>query len=415
MAGIVTTYDATEYFRRYAEDLMMVEDIEGMVKDLIHLAYGIEDDNTESERLAEAIIKYTKYKKGKPFGKLSFGEYMEILLAEETWSSMRTVFGMPSPDAVRNLLDGVRQTRNDLAHFKGEIEHLQREQLKFCMDWLGRCQSEYEQRNEAERKDSAISEPVIVATIQNEIAEESHPSDSRYTPLAAYLQSQPGGIDVVRLSFLEIEKIIGGSLPSSAYAHRAWWANDSKGHPHSQLWLDVGWRTNYLNRTEKVVTFVRIREREKAYIEFFSKLLADLREKASFSVKPTSADGTNWVVCQTITSPGFVVGEFNYSFARGKRFRVELYLDTFNKETTKQGFDNLYAQRSTFESVLGELSWERIDDKRASRIAVYHPGHITDDEEQLKTLRAWAVGKMIAFYNTLEPIASRVFKEVVAP
>jgi CBS domain-containing protein len=415
VAGILTTFDTTEYFRRYAEDLMVVEDIEGMMKDLIHLAYSIEADNNDSEQLSQAIMKHTKYKKGKPFNKLSFGDYVEIVLAEDTWPFMKTIFDMPSAEAVRNLLDEVRQTRNDLAHFQGEITHAQRAQLEFCADWLGRCQSEHEQRLEAERKNDVIVEPVKVTSTEDEIAEESHPSDSRYTPLATYLQAVSGELDVVRLSFEEIEKIIGGALPTSAYDHRAWWANDSKGHPHSQVWLDVGWRTNYLNRTEKVVTFVRTRERERAYIEFFSKLLAELRDKATFPVKQVSSDGTNWVVCQTITMPGLIVGQFNYSFARGKRFRVELYIDTSNQETTKQVFDNLYAQRSAIENVLGELSWERIDDKRASRIAIYHPGHITDDEEQLKVVREWAVEKMIAFYTTLEPIASKVFKEVLKP
>jgi hypothetical protein len=339
---------------------------------------------------------------------------MDILLAEDTWLLMRTVFDMPSSEAVRNVLDGVRRTRNDLAHFQGEITHFQRQQLRFCADWLDRCQSEYEQRIEAEREQKVNVEPTKQATFAEEIAEESLPTDSRYTPLGMYLQSQPGGTDVVRLSFEEIEKIIGDPLPASAYEHRAWWANDSKGHPHSHAWLDVGWRTNYLNRTEKVVTFVRIREREKAYIEFFSKLLSELRKKASFPVKQVSSDGTNWVVCQTITSPGLVVGYFNYSFARGKRFRVELYLDTSDQQTTKQVFDKLYEQREALESALGELSWERIDDKRASRIALYHPGHITDPEEQLQVLREWAVEKMIVFYNTMEPVASQAFKEVLS-
>jgi hypothetical protein len=104
---------------------------------------------------------------------------------------------------------------------------------------------------------------------------------------------------------------------------------------------------------------------------------------------------------------------FIYSFARGKRFRVELYIDTSEWETTKHVFDSIYSQRSILEAELGEISWERIDDKRASRIALYHPGAITDGEDKLIALRAWAVSNMIAFYKKLEPIVSQVIQEVL--
>lgn len=398
LVGIVTTYDATEYFRKYAEDLMVVEDVEGMMKDLIRLAYGVADDDGASEKLAEAIVKFTKYKKGKPFGKLSFGDYVDIILAEETWPQMQTVFGLQSSQAVRNLLDGVRKTRNDLAHFQGEITHTQRGQLKFCLDWLERCQSEYEQHIENERKTNVVK-PEKPLPIQEEIAEESLPSDSRFTPLTAYLQSQPGRVDVVKLSFEEIEKIIGEPLPASAYAHRAWWANDSKGHPHSQSWLDAGWRTNYLNRTGKIITFVRIREREQAYIKFFSNLLDELK-KVDFPIKKVSPDGASWIVIQTLPRIGGSFGSFTFSFSRDKRLRVELYLDLGDREKTKEAFDQLFGQKDQIENQAGVIEWERLDSRRASRLALYHEGQISDEKKHPE-LRKWAVETMVKFYHAL--------------
>jgi hypothetical protein len=61
---------------------------------------------------------------------------------------------------------------------------------------------------------------------------------SRYDGLRTYLskQSEP----VVRLSFAEIERVIGQPLPSSARRHRAWWANERSGsHVHSRSWLEA--------------------------------------------------------------------------------------------------------------------------------------------------------------------------------
>ncbi|MEO7840927.1 MAG: DUF4268 domain-containing protein [Anaerolineales bacterium] len=434
LIGIVTSYDATEYFQNRAENLMRVEDIEVMVRDFVLTSYTLADGGRDEGLLTQAVLEVTpKWEAGtkrqKTFDQLSLHQYISMLISEQRWSFFEPIFKR-SRASLQGLLNDVRNTRNELAHFRKELTIDQTDQLRFCAEWLARCWEEY-QLSKAVLQVAHL--PISVADAKAEyqatdesrsgdipqevevIAEETRPRESRYAVLADWLQSQPGRTEMVQLSFEQIEKIIGGTLPASAYEHRAWWANDSQGHPHSQLWLEVGWRTNYLNRTEKAVTFVRIREREKAYIEFFSKLLAELRAKADFSVKQVTSDGTNWVVCQTITSPGLVVAYFNYSFARGKRFRVELYIDTSNKETTKQVFDNLYAQRSAIESVLGELSWERIDDKRASRIAFYHPGHITDNEEQLKALREWAVEKMIALYNTLDPIASKVIVEVLKP
>jgi CBS domain-containing protein len=435
LVGIVTSYDATEYFQNRAENLMRVEDIEAAVKDFILLAYTRDDGSRDEEQLAQAILHLTprgeaENKQAKTFDDLTLGQYVFMLTSKKTWNFFEPLFKI-ARISILGLLEDIRNTRNELAHFRKEITVEQTDQLRFCAEWLARCWEEYQLSkafSQAARLPLGVMDPkaelyqvteeskrVDPAKLQEEvevIAEETHPRESRYAALADWLQSQPGGKDEARLTFEEIEQIIGGSLPASAYEHRAWWANDSQGHPHSQLWLEVGWRTNYLNRTESAVTFVRIREREKAYIEFFSKLLAELREKANFQVKQRAPDGSNWVVCQAITLPG-VVAQFNYSFARGKHFRVELYIDTTDKETTKQVFDNLYAQRAALESVLGELSWERIDDKRASRIALYHPGHITDDEEHLKAVREWAVEKMIALYNTLEPVASKELKEVL--
>jgi hypothetical protein len=61
---------------------------------------------------------------------------------------------------------------------------------------------------------------------------------SRYDGLRVHLseRSEPQ----VRLSFIEIERILGQPLPSSARRHRAWWANERSGtHVHARSWLEA--------------------------------------------------------------------------------------------------------------------------------------------------------------------------------
>ena len=448
LIGIVTSYDSTEYFRDRAENLMRIEDIESMTKDLVLRAFAKDNGESDRTRLAEAVSKVAANdpngeRSGKPkeFDELSLGQYISLLTAKSSWPLYDPILKIPR-DSVRKLLEDVRDTRNELAHFRKEITPEQSDQLRFCAEWLARCLEEYEHEltqvmigELIKSHQQTFEQPVAIRETQNEyltssqlpradnlitdgddvnvIAEELQPGESRYAPLADWLQSQPGKNDQVRLSFEQIEQIIGGNLPQSAYKHRAWWANDAQGHPHAGMWLEVAWRTTYLNMAEGQVTFSRIREREKAYINFFSKLLARLREKKALPVRQVSPDGTNWLLYQTVSSQKLINAQFSFSFARGKRFRIELYIDAYEQTTTKQIFDNIHAQREGIEAAISGISWERIDNKRASRIAIYHAGEITGDEQTLKALREWAADSMVNFYKTLEPIASQVIAEVL--
>lgn len=82
------------------------------------------------------------------------------------------------------------------------------------------------------------------------------PRSGKYLPLYEYFK------DLVSsewpATFGEIERILGFSLPKSAYSYPAWWSNGS-GMPHSSMWLDAGWRTSDLNLTRKSVHFSRDR------------------------------------------------------------------------------------------------------------------------------------------------------------
>jgi hypothetical protein len=60
-----------------------------------------------------------------------------------------------------------------------------------------------------------------------------------------------------RMSFSEIESILGFRLPKSAYKHEAWWSNNQTGHSHARAWLQSGWRTEAVDLTERQVTFRR--------------------------------------------------------------------------------------------------------------------------------------------------------------
>ena len=96
---------------------------------------------------------------------------------------------------------------------------------------------------------------------------------------------------------------------------------------------------------------------------------------------------------------------------RERLFRVELYLDLGDQEQTKAVFDKLYEQKKHFEAQVGKITWERLNEKRASRLAIYHEGDISDTKKHHE-LRKWAVDTMIQFYHALAEPAEQIINEV---
>lgn len=460
LTGIMTNYDTADYFRRRAEDMMLVEDIETMVKDFIQTAFQTEASEMNQKKLEAAVQKITdsgqalrkKFEDAlihylslqaeggkrlipnpewlktvmdkhlpdeqppREFENLSLSDYITLLLDRQRWPRFADIFSLER-DALSTLLHRVRETRNALAHFRGEITAEQREQLRFSASWLAQYQdivmAAFGQPTNVLPAESVPDEPeteieVIPKTDVAEqilpIEDEAEPQESRYAPLAIWLQNQPPGKDLVKPTFAQIEEIIGAPLPRSAYEHRAWWANDSVGHVQSQQWLDVGWRVASVNMTEREVRFARILERQKAYIDFFSQLNTRLKKEPGYDYLQPLPDGSSWAWTKNAAVDGQHLAAFNFSFGRGGIFRIEMYIDSGEREINKRLFDLLYERKAIIEDEFGhELHWQRLDNRRASRIARILSGSITDEKEQLAQLQKQAIPAMIRLTDVLYP------------
>src|SRR3546814_2605407 len=84
----------------------------------------------------------------------------------------------------------------------------------------------------------------------------------KYAALAAYLENQ--NIDLVSLSFAQIENIIGMALPDSARKHAVWWSNSPSRGRHNQAWLGSGWETTNRNLKAQTISFQRAGEPAKS-------------------------------------------------------------------------------------------------------------------------------------------------------
>lgn len=79
---------------------------------------------------------------------------------------------------------------------------------------------------------------------------------SSYAPLAVHLAAASAGVE--RLSFAQIERILGRPLPASARRYRAWWSNEASGtHTHSAAWMGTGWLVDAVDLNAGIVSFRR--------------------------------------------------------------------------------------------------------------------------------------------------------------
>ena len=175
----------------------------------------------------------------------------------------------------------------------------------------------------------------------------------------------------------------------------AWKIDNSRVAPHFSLIVTPN---EWQRETKRKVSGRELSERAKQYQVFFGTLFDALR-KTGF---------TNAKRAQPRPFYSFSSGhgtEFKYvaSFASGGSVRVEFYIDAGpgKKEWNKNKFNEIYQRKNAIEAEIGEqLNWERLENRQASRIALYRDGTIEDHELRLEETRNWMVEKLVAFKST---------------
>jgi len=82
----------------------------------------------------------------------------------------------------------------------------------------------------------------------------------KYTPLEHYFRNLPENQGEVKLSFDQIERILNGKLPPSAYESQKWWEHETEGnHVNKRSWSNAGWRVESLDVKANWVKFARAR------------------------------------------------------------------------------------------------------------------------------------------------------------
>jgi len=131
-------------------------------------------------------------------------------------------------------------------------------------------------------------------------------------------------------------------------------------------------------------------EKEQQYLAFFQSLIDELYNRQF--TRARKALPQSWY---TFSSENSKVFTYSASFAKHSRVRAEVSIECGNVTMNKQIFDALMSERKEIESAMGsELTWERLDSRKSSRIAIYRPGRIDSSSEELEEIKQWAITEL---------------------
>jgi hypothetical protein len=153
-----------------------------------------------------------------------------------------------------------------------------------------------------------------------------------------------------------------------------------------------------------------VEEGEALLIKFWGMLKQNLADH--------NIDFLERVSAKPYYSIGFWKGSGMFAFSIGRSsFRVELY---FQNDQDKTLFDAMLKYKTEIENNFkGEIEWERLDGKKASRIKVETPPEVLEKFEgrwregkYWDSLIEWYRVNMVGFYDSIYPIWEKVQKNI---
>jgi Domain of unknown function (DUF4268) len=147
------------------------------------------------------------------------------------------------------------------------------------------------------------------------------------------------------------------------------------------------WQKSKSSRTPRA----SISTKGEKYRNYFQLLIDELREKHHFT-GAKAGQPQNWYSF----SSGISGITYGANFSQGGKARTEVYIDLGDQDKNKQVFDLLQQKATLIENELGHnVAWERLNDKRASRLALYINGNIDDSDAELETVKNWHIDKLL--------------------
>jgi len=142
-------------------------------------------------------------------------------------------------------------------------------------------------------------------------------------------------------------------------------------------------------------------ERHILRLKFWEQLLARAKERGVTLHASISPSKENWIS----TGAGKTGLGFNYVVWVEEKTAIDLYIDTGERDHNKRIFDSFHSKREKIEADFGAaLLWERLDDRRASRVRFpMRKGGLKADETNWGSIQDAMIDAMDRFSRALRP------------
>ena len=142
--------------------------------------------------------------------------------------------------------------------------------------------------------------------------------------------------------------------------------------------------------------------RERAYQAFFRDMLdlLHVKHQGFTNARLSSVSTRHGKNFYTGMPGGCSVGAW---FSGSDEFWVECWFDIGSREQNKVAFEHLQEQRAAIEDEIGApLTWERMDNRKGSRITSRRSGSIKNSPDELDELKHWAVDLLPRFRDAFQ-------------
>jgi hypothetical protein len=213
---------------------------------------------------------------------------------------------------------------------------------------------------------------------------------------AIWIVSEPRPEHVKAISWLN------ESTAAEFYLYKIEGIKIGDSHPAPLLTLIVGPSEEVKEAGETKKEYA---ERHHLRKDFWTFLLEQAKQKTKLHLN-ISPGKYSWI------GTGAGISGLNYNYGIGQHdSKVELYIDKGKDSGTenKRIFDELYKNNDNIEKSFGApLNWERLDNKRASRIARYFDDGGYRDQERWSEISDKMILAMISLEKTLAPFLAKI-------
>ena len=157
---------------------------------------------------------------------------------------------------------------------------------------------------------------------------------------------------------------------------------------------------------DEIVTGAEIAERELIRDKFWKELLPKMNAKSQLfnGISTGTSHYDHWL------TTGAGMSGLGFTFVITKKYAaVELGINKPNQEDNKKIYDALFDDKDNIEQNFGsQLSWQRLDDKKMSRITCILDGLNVFNEEDWPEMQEFLVENMIKLSDTLKKNINRL-------